>query len=131
MECPTDSFLKHNKRSFEKNLYRNEAAGTVGRPDGDRRRAKVLLVRVGRDQVGQDDDEGQDELDAEALPGGEGRGVGHGRLQIALIAGDGHAAKRRKKKKSIKFEKMVRFFRDVADNHSGNAASEKSSNWKG
>lgn len=36
--------------------------------------------------------------------------MGHGRLQIALIAGDGHAAKRRKKKKSIKFEKMVRFF---------------------
>ena len=91
--------------------YRYEAARTVRRTDGDRGRAEVLLERAGRDEVGQHDDERQDELDPEPLPGGEGWAVGNGRLQIALITGHGDTVEDERTKKDEKIRNIIKYTR--------------------
>lgn len=88
------SIKTHTHASIEcRCTHRDKTARSVGGSDGHGRAAVERFVVVhGHER--QHDDEREDQLDGEALPGAQRRIVRDGRLQIALVAGHGDTARR-------------------------------------
>lgn len=78
-----------NIYDLSKLTHRNKTAGTVGGPNDHRRGAQEAFVVAGGHKVGEDDSEGEDELDAEPFPGSQCGAVRDGGLQVALVSWHG------------------------------------------
>lgn len=79
-------YLKMFNMAARRETYRNEIASGVGCTDHRGCVAEDFTRRVGGDEIGEDDHEGQNHFDAEALPRRHQLGVHDGSLEIALIA---------------------------------------------